>query len=71
MIRKLAFDEVLEAVDRLSVDEQAELVHLVRRRLVERERERVVADVREARADRAAGRAQLLDLDEITKDLEP
>jgi hypothetical protein len=71
MIRKLAFDEVLEAVDRLSVDEQVELVHLVRRRLVERERERVVADVREARADRAAGRAQLLDLDEITKDLEP
>jgi hypothetical protein len=70
MIRKLAFDEVVDAVDGLSTDEQVELVHLIRRRLAERERQRVVADISEARAEMAAGKAQRLDLDELFEDLE-
>ena len=70
MIRKLAFDEVVDAVDRLSADEQVELVHLIRRRLADRERQRVVADVSEGRAEMSAGKADRLDLDALFADLE-
>jgi len=70
MIRKLAFDEVVDAVDSLSADEQVELVHLIRRRLAQRERQRIISDVSEARAEMAAGKADRLDLDALFADLE-
>jgi|694.fasta_scaffold46763_9 hypothetical protein len=69
MIRKLAFDEVVDAIDRLSPDEQIEIVHLIRCRLAEQGRQRIIADVREARDEAAAGRAQRLNLDELAKEI--
>jgi len=69
MIRKLAFDEVVEAIEGLSADDQMELVHLIRRRLAENGRQRVIADVLEAKAEMAAGRAKRLDLDELSREL--
>lgn len=69
MIRKLAFDEVVDAIDELSVDEQVELVHLLRSRLADRDRQRLIAEVSVARAELAAGKATRLDLDELTDDL--
>lgn len=69
MIGKLAFDELVEAVEGLSTEDQTELVHLLQRRLAERERRRVVADVAEARAEMASGQARLLDLVDLSQDL--
>jgi hypothetical protein len=69
VIRKLAFDEVVEAIDGLSADDQMELVHLIRRRLAENGRRRVIADVLEAKAEMQAGRARRLDLDELAREL--
>ena len=69
MIRKLAFDEVVEAVDRLSQEEQFDLLHLIHRRLAEQGRKRVVADVQEARAEFAAGKAERLNLDALANEL--
>lgn len=71
MIRKLAFDEVVDAIDELTPDEQVELVHLIRCRLADRDRQRLVSDVSEARAEMAAGKALRLDLDELADDLRP
>ena len=45
------FAEVLEAVDQLSTEEQETLVAIVRRRMAERGRKRLAADVQEARAN--------------------
>jgi|AACY02.16.fsa_nt_gi hypothetical protein len=56
MIRKFAFDEILEAVDGLTPEEQADLVHLMQRRLAHLGRQRVVAEVKEAQQDANAGR---------------
>ncbi len=56
MIRKLAFDEIVEAFDGLTPEEQADLVHLMKRRLAHLGRQRVVAEVKEARQDVDAGR---------------
>ena len=51
----LSFGEVLEAVDRLTPEEQRELAEIVQRRLAERGRKRLAEDVREARQEFAAG----------------
>jgi hypothetical protein len=56
MIRKLAFDEIVEAFEGLTTEEQADLVHLMQRRLAHVGRQRVVAEVNEARQDVDAGR---------------
>jgi hypothetical protein len=51
-----SFGEVLEAADRLSPDEQEELIAILHRRLAQAARQRLVAEVREARQEFAEGR---------------
>ena len=46
---QVTFDEVLEAIEHLPVEEQADLLEVVRWRLAERGRRRVIQDVAEAR----------------------
>ena len=48
------FDEVLDAIEHLPIEQQADLVDVVRRRLAERGRQQIIADAREARAEFAA-----------------
>ena len=43
------FDEVLDAIEHLPLEQQVELVELMRRRLARRGRERIVKEAREAR----------------------
>ncbi len=69
MSNKSAFDEALEAVEHLPVDQQSDLIEVVRRRIAERGRRQVVADVQEARADSAAGDAKAVMADELLKEI--
>jgi hypothetical protein len=52
------FSEILDAASLLSADEQQSLLEIIGRRLAEQNREQLVRDVREARAEFAEGRAQ-------------
>jgi hypothetical protein len=54
----MTFADIVDAADRLSADEQSTLLQILRRRLAEREREQLVRDVAEARAEFAGGSAQ-------------
>lgn len=63
------FDEVLDAVEHLPVEQQADLVEVVRRRLAERGRRQIVADAREARAEFAAGQTRATSVDELMRGL--
>ena len=56
MAQVLQFGEVLEAADHLSPDEQAELIDILRRRLAQAARQRLVAEIKESRQEFAAGR---------------
>lgn len=56
MSHALPFGEVLEAADHLSHEEQAELVGILHRRLVQASRQRLVAEVQEARQEFTEGR---------------
>jgi hypothetical protein len=60
-----AFADILDAVDQLDPDAQAELVAVVSRRLAERGRERVAASVAEARREFAAGGCQTVTAAEL------
>jgi len=59
------FSDVVDAADRLSTDEQEELLEIVRRRLAERRRGELMREVQDARAEVAAGQARVASVDEI------
>lgn len=61
----VTFDEVLEAIEHLPLDQQADLLDVVRRRLAERGRQRVVQDVKEGLAEFDRGEAKLASVDDI------
>ncbi len=69
MTQAPAFAEVLEAADHLSQDEQEELIAILRRRLAQAERQRIIADVQEARRDFAAGRCSPATPEEIMREI--
>ena len=66
----VTFDEVLDAIEHLPVEQQANLVEVVRRRLAERGRQRIVADAREARAEHAAGNTRAMSVDDLMREIE-
>lgn len=56
MTQALPFGEVLEAAEHLSHEEQLELIDILHRRLAQASRQRLVAEVQEARQEFAEGR---------------
>jgi tryptophanase len=58
MSKQIAFDEALDAAEKLDAEGQAELAEILKRRLAERGRERVAATVEQARREFAAGQCQ-------------
>jgi hypothetical protein len=69
MSEELPFGEVLEAADHLSQDEQEELIAILRRRLIETARQRLIAEVREARQEFAEGRCSVTTPDELMREI--
>jgi hypothetical protein len=69
MNNTVIFGEVLEAVGRLSLDEQEALVFIVRCRLVEQGRKRSAQDIREAREEFAQGRCSPTTADDLMKEI--
>jgi len=65
----MRFAELLDAVDELPVEEQAELVEIVRRRLIEHRRDELAAEIQEAHRDFHAGCCQPGIPDEILRDI--
>jgi hypothetical protein len=65
MTPAMQFSEILEALDRLTLDEQEALVGIVQRRLAEQGRRRVVADVQESRREFAVGACRPATTDEL------
>ena len=64
------FDEVLDAVELLPDQQQADLVEVVRKRLAERGRQQIVADACEARAEFAAGKTRATSIDDLMREIE-
>jgi hypothetical protein len=65
METQLTFHKVLSDVGQLSIDEQETLLDIVRRRLADLHRQRVIQDVEESRREFAAGRLKPMSVEEI------
>lgn len=63
------FGEVLEAVARLSLDEQETLLDIVRRRIAEQGRKKLAQDIREAREEFAQGRSGPTTPEDLMKEI--
>jgi hypothetical protein len=61
----IRFAEILDAASELSVDEQEALLRILRHRIAESNRAQLVADVAEARAEFAAGKAATTSVPQI------
>jgi len=69
MNQGMPFGEVLEAADLLSHDEQHELIAILNRRLAQAARERLAAEVQEARQEFADGRCLPVTPDELMREI--
>jgi hypothetical protein len=69
MAHVLPFGEVLEAADHLSPEEQEELIAILHRRLAQAARQRLAADIREARQEFAAGRCSPATPEELMREI--
>ena len=65
----VAFGDVADAVDRLSIPEQKLLMGLMRRRVRAKKRARLLARVREAEAEFARGECKPMTVDEIMREI--
>jgi hypothetical protein len=65
MSKQIAFDDALDAAEKLDAEGQAELAAILSRRLAERGRERVAVTVEQARREFAARQCQAMTAVEI------
>jgi hypothetical protein len=64
-----SFGEVLETIEQLPLEDQAELIDIVRRRIIEQRRSDLVRDVQEAQKEFKAGKARPVTPDELMAEI--
>lgn len=69
MEQTIPFGEVLEAIDKLSMEEQETVLDILHCRLAERSRKMLATEIQEARKDFAEGRCRPATADEIMKEI--
>jgi hypothetical protein len=69
MISIPSFDSLLDAIDQLPPEQQAELVEVVRKRLAVLRRQDLIADVHAAESDLAAGKGERTTARDLMRDL--
>ena len=69
MISIPTFDSLLDAIDQLPPEQQADLVEVVRKRLAVLRRQELIADVHAAESDLAAGKGERTTARDLMRDL--
>jgi DNA-binding NtrC family response regulator len=69
MAQEPTFDEILDAIEHLPRDQQADLLRIIQRRLAERGRQQIAQDVREAVAEFVTC-AKPASVDEIMREID-
>ena len=69
MTKPLTFDQALDAIEELTPEQQADLIDLVRRRLAERERQRLIQQVRESESEHARGESKMVKVDDLMREI--
>ncbi len=71
MTQHAPFSQVVDAVDALTAEEQEDLIQIVRKRLAERGRQRVLVDCAEATAEYETGGMKPTSVDSIMGEIDP
>jgi hypothetical protein len=69
MKKVTTFEEVLEAADRLSLEEQEAITDILRKRMIDQRRKEVIKEVREAQKEFQAGRCRKATSQEILNEI--
>ncbi len=69
MAQKMHFNQILEMIDRLSLDEQEDLINIVQHRQIERRREEIAANIAKAQQEYQQDRVFRGTVDEIVAEL--
>jgi hypothetical protein len=65
----MSFNDILEAADRLPLEEQAALVEVLNRRITERRRDEIAQEIQQARREFEAGLCRVATPAEIVKEI--
>ena len=63
------FEEVLEAADSLSLEEQGTIIDILYRRMIDQSRKELIKEVHEARKEFQEGRCRQVNSEEILKEI--
>jgi len=63
------FDNILNAVDALSVEDQRDLIEILRRRLVENRRDQLADDIRSATGEFADSKCRTANPEDLTSEI--
>lgn len=69
MSKEFTFNDVLESVDKLSLDEQETLTEVLRKRLIERRREELAKEIQNAQREFKEGSSKPATPSEIMKEI--
>ena len=69
MVQPTTFAEIVDAAHELTLDEQETLLDILRRRIAERGRQRILQDAEEALREHERGETKVATPDEIMKDI--
>jgi hypothetical protein len=69
MSKTIQFNQILEMIDSLSVDEQDDLINIVRHRQIEKRREEIANNINQARQEYQDGKVLRGTVDDIIAEL--
>jgi hypothetical protein len=69
MSQTMLFGEILEAAEQLSLDEQTTLLSVLRQRVAERGRQRILEEIRQAQEEFAAGLCRPTTVDDLMNEI--
>ncbi|MDJ0658039.1 MAG: hypothetical protein QNJ42_00955 [Crocosphaera sp.] len=69
MSQTIQFHQILEMIDRLSTDEQDDLINIIRHRQIEKRREEMANNIHQARQDYQQGKVFRGNVDDIITEL--
>ena len=65
MAQPVTFDQALDTIEQLPVDQQAEVVQVIQQRLRERARQELIEDVRKSEVEYARGEGKAVSVEEL------
>ena len=67
---RLSFQQILDFVEQLDLDQRESLIDIVKRRLVDMRRDELAMSIKESRADYKKGNVKSGSVEDLMKDLE-